>query len=132
MNLVQKKKMLHKISRLTLCLSALLIFALPGCRNNKEELLYPGSISPANCSTVSAKFAADVFPIITTKCAIPGCHDATASGGAIFQNYTQISGKKDRIYQRAVIEKTMPKTGFLTTDELNKLKCWIEGGALNN
>lgn len=132
MHLTQNKKPLHKISRWAICLPVILIFALPGCYNNKEELLYPGSTFPVNCSTFSAKFAADVFPIMTAKCAIPGCHDATASGGAIFQNYTQISGKKDRIYQRAIIEKTMPKTGFLTSDEFNKLKCWIENGALNN
>ena len=121
-----------KIKYLISCLLYAFIFIIQGCYNNKEEILYPGSFIPVDCNTVPAKFAADVLPLITAKCAIPGCHDATASGGAVFQNYTQISSKKDRIYTRAVIERSMPAAGALLPAEINKLKCWIDGGALNN
>ena len=121
-----------KIKYFTTFLLVAFIITSQSCYNNKEELLYPGSVIPVDCNTVPAKFAADVFPLITAKCAISGCHDATASGGAIFQNYTQISSKKDRIYIKVVVEKTMPKTGVLLPDDRNKIKCWIDGGALNN
>lgn len=122
-----------KIKRSIVWLLCSLLITSYGCYNNKEELLYPGSVAPVNCNTVPAKFAADVFPLMTAKCAISGCHDAaTASGGAVFQNYTQINSKKDRIYIRAVIEKTMPASGILLPEERNKIKCWIDAGALNN
>ena len=113
-------------------LMALHLLSLPGCYKDKEELLYPGSTDSADCSSVPASFSADIRPLITSRCAIPGCHDGTASGGAILQTYAQISGKKDRVNQRAVVEKTMPPTGALPPAEIEKIKCWIDGGALNN
>ena len=103
-----------------------------GCKYNKEELLYPGNPQPSACGTVSAKFSTDVLPLITSKCAVPGCHDATAQGGRVFQNYSQISDAKDRIHVRAVVEKSMPEGGALSAAEINILKCWIENGGLNN
>ena len=90
-----------------ICLGAM----LGSCYNDKEELLYPGSLNPVDCSTVPARFSTDVQPIINTKCAISGCHDATAAGNSIFQNYNQVSAKKDRIYTRVVVEGSMPPTG---------------------
>jgi uncharacterized membrane protein len=103
-----------------------------GCKYNKEELLNPVTPPPSDCSTVAAKFSTDVLPLITSRCATPGCHDATAQGGRVFQNYAQISDAKDRINVRAVVEKTMPQGGSLSAAEINILKCWIESGAPNN
>lgn len=105
---------------------------IPGCYYDKEELLYPGSNTPVDCTTINAKFAADVLPLISSKCATSGCHDATASGGLIFQNYAQINSAKDRINTRAVVEKTMPAAAPLQPAEINIIKCWIENGAPNN
>lgn len=114
------------------CFYLLLIVSAAGCYYDKEELLYPGSNQPVNCSTVAAKFSANVQPLVVAKCATAGCHDATASGGVVLQTYSQISSRADRINARAVVEKTMPQTGPLSTDEINILKCWIDGGAQNN
>jgi uncharacterized membrane protein len=117
-------------------LSALLLIMaialLQSCYNDKEELLYPDSGRPVDCTTISAKFSTDVSPIIRNKCATSGCHDAAASGGFVFQNYTQISAAKERIKASAVVNKTMPKGGALPQSEINILKCWIEAGAPNN
>ncbi len=110
----------------------LVLVITAGCKYDKEELLYPAPNPPSNCATTAASFSANIFPLMTAKCAIPGCHDNTASGGRVFQNYSQISVAKDRINIRAVIQKTMPASGTLTTEEINMLKCWIEGGGLNN
>ncbi len=110
----------------------LMVVLATGCYYDKEELLYPGSNQPVDCTTVAAKFNADVLPLITTKCATSNCHDASAAGGRIFQTYAQISGAKDRINTRAVVEKSMPQTGPLLPAEVNILKCWIESGAPNN
>lgn len=106
--------------------------SVQSCYYNKAELLYPGTNQPVDCITVPAKFGADVFPLITSKCAIPSCHNATASGGLILKNYLQISGAKSNINTRAVIEKSMPPAGPLLPAEINIIKCWIESGAPNN
>lgn len=110
----------------------ILASAISGCYYDKEELLYPGSVSAVDCTTVQAKYAADVQPIIASKCATGGCHDASASGGVILQTHSQVSAKKDRVYARAVVEKSMPSSGALSAAETAKLKCWIDSGAPNN
>jgi len=102
------------------------------CYYDKEELLYPGSNAAVDCNTVNARFSADVLPLVSTKCAITGCHDATASGGLTFGSYSQVSSAKDRINTRAVVEKTMPPTGPLQPAEINIIKCWLQNGAPNN
>jgi len=121
-----------KKNNLSIFLLLMLAFTVAGCYKDKEEILYPGSTLPVDCSISPAKFATDVQPIIQSKCAIPGCHDASASGGMIFQTYTQISAGKARINARAVVEKTMPASGALLPAEIAKIKCWIDAGALNN
>ena len=115
-------------------LAILIIVSAPigGCVYNKEELLYPGNSQAPDCTTSPATFNADVLPLMTSKCAISGCHDETASGGHIFQNYEQISSAKNEINTQAVVHKAMPPSGPLPAAEIEMLKCWIGSGALNN
>lgn len=104
------------------------------CHNDNAELLY-GARAATDCSTVQAKFGADIAPIIAGKCATSGCHDANAiNNGAdkIFTSYNLIAPHVNNIQRRAVIEKTMPPSGPLTSAETEKIKCWIANGALNN
>ncbi len=108
------------------------ILVIGGCRYDKAELLNPPISGPVNCATSPAKFRADILPLITSKCAIPGCHNTDASGGVVLQNYAEINAAKDRIYERAVVEKSMPATGPLPPAEIALLKCWIDNGALDN
>jgi uncharacterized membrane protein len=104
-----------------------------GCYYDKEELLYSGRTAAVNCSTINAKFSADVLPIISQKCATSGCHDAAGSaGGAILVSYPQIAALASRINQRSIVDKTMPTAGPLTTAEMAILKCWIDAGAPQN
>ncbi|MES2849165.1 MAG: hypothetical protein V4685_08920 [Bacteroidota bacterium] len=105
---------------------------IESCYYDKEELLYPGSNAMVDCTTITAKFGANVQPLVNSKCATSGCHDATASGGLILESYAQISSAKDRINARAVVEKTMPSAAPLQPSEINIIKCWIESGAPNN
>jgi uncharacterized membrane protein len=106
--------------------------AFSGCYYDKEELLY-GNSGTINCATISAKFSTDVKPIIQSKCATAGCHDAaSASGGAVLETYTQIAAQSARINQRCVVEKNMPTTGPLPPAEIAAIKCWIDSGAPNN
>lgn len=103
-----------------------------GCYYDKEELLYSGKAT-TGCATISAKFSTDVNPLIQSKCATSGCHDAaSASGGSVLVTYTQIAAQTARINQRCVIDKTMPTSGPLSSAEIAKIKCWIDSGAPNN
>jgi hypothetical protein len=107
------------------------IVTLCSCYYDKAELLYPNTVN-IDCNTITATFSNNVLPIITGKCATIGCHDATAAGGAIFVNYTQIKDKIDRINTRTIVEKSMPTSGPLSTAEIAVLKCWIDSGSPNN
>jgi uncharacterized membrane protein len=118
--------------RISLLSIAILIISMTGCYYDKEDLLY-GTSAIVDCNTISAKFATDVNPIIQSKCATSGCHDAAgAAGGSILETYAQISSQAARVKQRCVIDKTMPTSGPLLPTEVAIIKCWVDGGALNN
>jgi uncharacterized membrane protein len=114
--------------------AALLVFIsiqlCQSCYYDNEQKLY--HISAVSCSTINAKFNADVLPIITNNCATAGCHNTTAVGGVVLQTYDQIYAKVARIKQRTLVDKTMPPNGALTPSELNIIQCWIDAGAPNN
>jgi len=116
----------------TMLFTVLTVVTITGCYYDREDLLYPSTPS-ANCTTVPAKFSTDIDPLIQSKCATSGCHDAaTGAGNAILVTYTQISAQAARINQRCVIDKTMPTSGPLTADEIAALTCWINSGTPNN
>ena len=53
-----------------------------------------GGGTTVDCSTINAKFGADVFPIISGSCAISGCHNGFQSPTLL--NYAQIAANADR------------------------------------
>lgn len=111
----------------------LIILFTNGCYNDNQELLY-GS-QELGCGPVQAKFGADISPLISSKCAISGCHDANAANnpaGVTLQTYAQISAQKNKINTKVVMQKTMPPTGPLLPAEIAKIKCWLEAGGQNN
>ncbi len=126
------KKMNKHVIIYTACTAMLLTMGLSGCYYDHEDLLYRNAASP-DCTIISAKFSTDVGPLIQSKCATAGCHDAGGSaGGAVLETYTQISALAARINQRCVIEKTMPPGGPLSTSEIAIISCWISSGTPNN
>jgi hypothetical protein len=72
-----------------------------------------------------------VQPVINAACA-NSCHSATStnSGGPI-TDYNKIFAKRSDI-KFQIENGLMPKTGSLTTDQKNKIICWINSGAPNN
>src|SRR6478609_2563542 len=83
-----------------------------------------GGGGTTNCTGVASAFAANVNPIIQTKCATDAtCHGAgSANGPGPLLTYTQISSASVTI-KTAVASGTMPKTGTLTTAEKNSIIC---------
>lgn len=122
--------MLNRSSRVRLLAMLLLFFsAISACYYDNEEILYGKEV---DCSQVTAKFAADVLPIIQSKCAYSGCHDAGAAGGLNLTSYNLIFQNASRIRTAVVVTKTMPKSGSITPAELARLKCWLDSGAPDN
>lgn len=86
------------------------------------------------CDSV-VSYSTNIAPIITAKCAIPGCHDAGAFDGD-YTTYSDLKIRADdgRLKNSVVVLKSMPKAGYtaLTELEISEINCWIEQGALNN
>jgi hypothetical protein len=101
-----------------------------GCYYDNEEYLY------GTCDTTSVTFSQDIKPILDANCI--NCH----SGGAI--NLTTYDGVKAKVsdstlyksisysYSGANSSKNMPSSGKLDDCSINKVKAWIDEGALNN
>ncbi|MBI1783351.1 MAG: hypothetical protein HYR66_18605 [Sphingobacteriales bacterium] len=88
-----------------------------------------GGGTTVDCSTINAKFNADVLPIIQGSCAITGCHNGTQSPR--LTTYDEIAANAS-IVNSQVQSGIMPKTGSLTTSQKNIIICWVQSGALNN
>ncbi|MBI2730692.1 MAG: hypothetical protein HYX40_08075 [Sphingobacteriales bacterium] len=58
-------------------LCSIVIIAYSCSRSSGSTTNNGGGGTTTDCSTTSAKFAADVSPIISTSCAVSGCHNGT-------------------------------------------------------
>lgn len=107
---------------LILSLSSLL---LGSCTFEKAEPMSTECLTPVSYST-------DIDTIISVKCG--GCHGVGSLDGNL-TDYTVLKAKVESgvFKTRVFIVKDMPQGGpALPEDELSKLKCWMEQGALNN
>ena len=113
-----------KKSKLLVFMFFIALVAVVSCKDDEGN-------NDLDCSTV--KFSTDIAPIVASKCATSGCHDA----GSIVGDYTtydglEVKAKNGVMEQEVITDKTMPKTGSLTQEELNKFQCWFDDGAPNN
>lgn len=86
-----------------------------------------------NCSTINAKYNADITPIINANCLSSSCHGAGSANGD-YTTYAGIKMKADNgsLSTRILYDKSMPPNGELSLDNRNKIKCWLDNGAQNN
>lgn len=91
------------------------------------------------CSPDSVYFANEIFPLITSTCAMSGCHDAVSHReGVNLTSYTRIVYyvKKGNAVNsslfRIIASGEMPPSIPWTADQLSKLQKWINQGANNN
>jgi hypothetical protein len=104
------------------------MFLFFGCYKDKEEILYGAT----TCDGANASFAADVVPIIQSRCAKPDCHaSGSTNGPGALTSYTQIKNAATDI-KSAVVSRFMPKDGSLSASQIKSISCWVDGGALNN
>ena len=99
----------------------------------------------AACSADTAYFVNEVLPIITSNCAMSGCHDAaTRADGVQLTSYSTImnyvrAGNASRSELYEVIIDTDPGDRMpppprspLTAAQIAKIQKWINQGAKNN
>ncbi len=92
------------------------------------------SIVATNQAPCNATFATDVLPIMQTECGKSGCHDGSSQS-----DLNTYAGVKSRVDNGGIKKRMfdgnggfMPATGKLPDATLNKVKCWMDNGALNN
>jgi len=103
----------------------------------------PGSIGRA-CSPDSVYFANEISPLITSTCAMAGCHDAiTHKEGVNLTTYSNImkyviagNAASSKLYKEIIKtgSERMPPAPMpaWTADQKAKLQKWINQGAKNN
>ncbi len=121
-------------------LGVILLFSAPSCYYDVESVIYPDT-GTSTCDTASAKFAAFVSPLMVSKCATSGCHNAnTASAGVNLDGYTSIKNyitKSKSVFFGSINHSSgfsaMPKGGSkFSSCDINKLQIWVNAGMLYN
>ena len=97
-----------------------------------------------SCSPDSVYFANDIYPLMQSTCAMGGCHDnITREEGVDLTTYANIAkhvipgnALRSELYKEIIRtdKDRMPPPPMApwTTEQINKLKTWINQGAKNN
>ncbi len=76
----------------------------------------------------------NIMTIITTNCAISGCHGDSRS--PLMNTADEIIASAERIRVRALGldpgRQPMPPSGFISQELQDQIDCWVNDGALNN
>ncbi len=105
-------------------------------KENEQHLTGPVVITPT-CDTVNMKLAANVAPIFSANCY--SCHgNGSSQGGVRLDSYNNLkiwamAGNLLGAITHSAGFSPMPQGGAKLSDcDINKIKDWIERGALNN
>ena len=99
--------------------------SVSSCYYDNKEDLYPED--PNACKTAGLTYDADTKAIFAQSCATTGCHIAGAQA-PYFETYLDISQNIAKIEKRALVEKTMPPSGPLSSCSQSQLTQWIADG----
>jgi hypothetical protein len=107
-----------------------LLFFILSCKKESGGGGSDGGVQ-INCSTVT--FSGNIAPLIASRCATSGCHDASSTNGpGPLINHASIFASRLSI-QSAVNANRMPQGGpALSAEDKARIKCWIDAGAPNN
>lgn len=73
----------------------------------------------------------DIMPLLATNCALSGCHDGK-SGLPNWTVKTTVINNASRIKQKTGSGEMPPGDATITGDEIERIACWVDDGALNN
>lgn len=91
------------------------------------------------CSPDTVYFQQTILPLITSNCAMSGCHDAIShKEGVILTDYTHIraysstTNPASSTLYRSIFTGYMPPKGPLASTQMATLLKWMQQGAKNN
>lgn len=116
----------------------ILIIVFTGCY---KDILSPGQDPTAPPQDVS--FSGDLQPLLTTNCALSGCHDAIPShkpsltsenayNSIMAGGFVNTVVPVNSLLYGEVKSGGMPPTGALKPSDVQKILDWIRNGAKNN
>ncbi|MDZ4840019.1 MAG: hypothetical protein SGJ04_08435 [Bacteroidota bacterium] len=111
------------------------------CNSKKVQTSQKSILYQYSKEAKQMSFAADVVPLLNSKCTFSGCHGEEKSKKIKLLTYNQVvaevvpkDASKSEIIDR--ITRTgfgkMPLKGELSIDEKVTLYAWVQQGALNN
>jgi len=106
------------------------LISTTGCYYDVEEELYGG------CDTTGSTFSSTVAPMLQANGCL-GCHaaPATAGNGIVLDNYASVSTLVQQNKFISGADRMPPSSapnGILSDCDMNKLRAWVNAGALNN
>lgn len=124
------------------------------CKHEPDEKLITDPTDPGDttstgitCNPDTAYFQNDILPILISGCGMSGCHDAaSARDGVVLTSYQSVMStagirpgdpNNSELYEKITEDDPEdrmppPPMAALTTDQLLKIRTWIEQGAKNN
>ena len=119
-----------------------LLFCVFGCAPDRSQVLMPDDISPPTeihePVDVEASFAENILPILTTRCALAGCHVADGPHGLDFRTYESFiaggehgppfipgNAEESEIVEQIVSGNMPPKGPPLSAAEIQLFVDWI-------
>lgn len=119
-------KKLSPLLRRTIILSCIGIL-LSGCNYYYDKTL--GAQDSNEVSTNEERSQVS-FDIVRSQVLIPKCISCHGSSGGInLETHDAVIKNLAAIENSIFVKRSMPKTGFLTLDEMNLLRAWIKAGA---
>ncbi|MDO9000070.1 MAG: hypothetical protein Q7W45_09925 [Bacteroidota bacterium] len=117
-----------KYSKSIIIFSVLVLMTVVACKSKKVA---PDAMETKACDE-KVTFAT-LQPLLSKNCTTSGCHDESKKR-MNFKIYAQLKnfGEKGEIKEHVLIEKNMPPESKLSGAELRQVRCWIEGGMLEN
>ncbi len=113
-------------------LAILILAGLSSCSKSSDGPDDPPGGNNNECPSETPKFSTTISGIISSNCTGSGCHGAgSVNGPGPLTTYEQIFAARSLI-RTAVVNKTMPKTGSLTAQQIQAISCWVQAGAPNN
>jgi hypothetical protein len=106
---------------------------------NAGTVTNPSTPAEVTCSPDTVYFQQTILPLITSNCAMSGCHDAIShKDGVILTDYAHIRAYSSAtnptgstLYKSVVNGYMPPKAPWLATQKATLLK-WMQQGAKNN
>jgi len=104
----------------------IVVLTVSSCYYDNSEELYP--LDPTACKTDNLTYDVGIKPIFANNCSVSGCH-VTGAQLPVLETYAQVKANLTRIEVRALIEKSMPPAGPLSSCNQKMLAQWIADGA---